>query len=422
MSEVFVDRREQWQPQPRPDWVARLNAEGEILDIEGIVPLDEESLLRDAQRNTGLSDFGEDGWREHFRALLHAITNEAKLNFMGRILTRADLLQFLEIRLQIQDYYTRFPEIDNEVIEAPVMLLGHGRTGTTILLELLSCDPQFRVVRRWEAMFPCPPPEQATYNTDARIDKAHRLITIFDRITPEWQAMHKYGGELPVECAEYLYACFLSNVFPCAYQIPSYVQYLEQQDPRYTIRWHKKVLKLLQWKYKKPHWLLKNPIWIDLIPLVLEEYPDAKILLTHRDPVVVADSFVNVMGTIYWWRTDDPWGGGMMEELVMPEKRAQSQDNLVRWMEDGTLKPGQYANALYTDFVADPLGTIRQFYRDMNLTLSDEAAANMQAYLDNRPQRKYGKNEYKHIDKTALAAEREVYRRYQEYFKVPSEL
>ena len=348
------DRRARWQPKPRPEWVARLNEEGECLNIRSIVPLDENSLLAEARRNTGLADFGDDGWIDHFRVLIRAIEEEAKLNFMGRILTRHEFVLYLETRLRIQDQYTRHPEIEEEEIREPVMILGHGRTGTTILHEVMSCDPQFRIPKRWEAMFPVPPPEEATYETDPRIERADRLITIFDRVTPEWKAMHKFGGDLPVECAEYLYACFLSNVFVFSFQIPSYAEYLATQDVGYTIKWHQRYLKLLQWKYRKPHWLLKNPIWIDEIPSVLEHYPDAKIVLTHRDPIVVGDSFVNVMGTIFWWRTDDPWGGGMLDQLVMADGRAATQANLMRWMEDGTLRPGYVANGQYADFMSDP--------------------------------------------------------------------
>src|SRR5678815_1683799 len=290
-SSAAGDRRATWKPEPRPEWVARLNDEGPVLNMRSVVPLDENSLLAEARRDTGLDDFGDDGWIEHFRALLKAIEAEANLNLMGRLLTRAEFIIYLEARLRMQDYFKRFPEINEQVIKEPVMLLGHGRTGTTILHETLSCDPQFRIVKRWEALYPAPPPEEATYLTDPRIQKAHDFITIYDRITPEWQTMHKYGGDLPVECAEYLYASFLSNVYLFAFQIPSYAEYLGRQDTLYTIRWHERVLKFLQWKYKKNHWLLKNPIWIDMIPLVLKVYPDAKIILTHRDPIVVSDSF-----------------------------------------------------------------------------------------------------------------------------------
>ncbi len=421
-SDAAYDRRQSWQPTPRPDWVARLNQEGEVLDISSIVPLDENSLLAEARSNTGLQDFGDDGWIEHFRVLIRAIEEEAQLNFMGRILTRAEFVQFLEVRLRIQDYYTRFPEIDDEVIFEPVMLLGHGRTGTTILHEVLSCDPQFRIVKRWEALYPCPPPTPESYASDERIERADRFITIFDRVTPEWKAMHKMGGDLPVECTEYLYACFLSNVFIFSYQIPSYAEYLSKQDLGFTIAWHKRFLKLLQWKYKKPHWLLKIPLWIDHIPQVLEVYPDAKIVLTHRDPIVVGDSFVNVMGTIFWWRTDDPWGGGMLDDLVMADGRAATHRNLIKWMQDGTLRPGYVANVQYRDFMKDPIDTVARLCADLRIAPSETAAERMRAYLANKPQGKHGKYKYASAESEQVTAERARYAAYQEYFGVPNEI
>lgn len=416
------DRRERWQPAPRPEWVAKLNEEGELLNSKSIVPLDENSLLAEARENTGLEDFGDDGWIDHFRVLIKAIEEEAQLNLMGRILTRSDFVQYLETRLRIQDDYTRHPEIEDEVIFEPVMILGHGRTGTTILHEVLSTDPQFRIVKRWEAMFPSPAPEEATYESDPRIERADKLITIFDRITPEWKAMHKFGGSLPVECAEYLYACFLSNVFVFSFQIPSYAEYLQKQDVGYTIRWHQRYLKLLQWKYKKDHWLLKNPLWIDHIPRVLEYYPDAKIVLTHRDPITVSDSFVNVMGTIFWWRTDDPWGGGMLDELVMADGRATTHANLMRWMEDGTLRDGFVSNVLYQDFMDDPVATIGRLSSDLRLPFDEAQAERVRAYLASKPKGTHGKFEYESADAEQVAAERARFRAYQAYFGVPDEV
>src|SRR5690349_15546956 len=112
MSDHPSSRVEQWRPQPRPEWVRRLNEEGACLDIRSIVPLDERSLIDTAKANTGLSDFGADDWREPFQVFINSLEDEAQLNLVGRILTRSDLLMYLEARLKIEDTYKRHPEIE----------------------------------------------------------------------------------------------------------------------------------------------------------------------------------------------------------------------------------------------------------------------------------------------------------------------
>ena len=423
MSKQAYDRRTDWKPAPRPEWVARLNEEGERLDIKSIVPLNEESLLSEARKNTGLDDFGGGNWLEHFRVLIHAIENEAKLNFTGRILTRSDLLIYLEARLAITDCYKQHPEIDDEVITEPVFIVGSGRSGTTIFHEALSQDEQFRVVKRWEAMFPCPPPVEETYLTDPRIEKAHQLITLPERIAPEWKTMHAQAGDLPVECIEFLYLTFLSEVYYCAFQIPSYVDYFRQQNIAETFDWHKRILRLLQWRYKKPHWLLKGPTHMPVLPQLLEAYPDAKLIFMHRDQVTTTDSVVNVQGTIYWWRTDDPWSGGMLDEVMMVEGRVKMWDRIIGWMEDGTIPKGQFTNVIYQEFSTDPMAAIRGAYQEIGLSMSAIAGRRIKAYLENKPKGVFGKHNYKRGggETGTAAAEREALRRYEEYFGVPSE-
>src|SRR5579863_4224375 len=222
---VGTDRRREYHHPPRPQWVTRINEEGLVLG-EGVVPLDAESLLDTARANTGLEDFGDsdphDHWRTHFEVLLRAVEQEADLNLLGRLLTRSDLLIYLQNRLQVTDWYKHHPQINDETIRQPLFIVGLPRSGTTILHEVLSQDDQFSIVKKWEALFPCPPPEETLYQSDPRILKAHKLITIQDRISPEWKTMHAVGGELPVECIEFTTSCFLSEMFTASFQIPTY--------------------------------------------------------------------------------------------------------------------------------------------------------------------------------------------------------
>jgi hypothetical protein len=419
------DRRIAWQPKPRPAWLAQFNGFENALDIKGIVPLDEESLLRTARANTGLDDFGDDIWIRHFRVLIDLVEKEAKLNFFGRILTRSDFLIYLEQRLRITDYYKRFPEIEDEVIKEPIFIIGFGRSGTTILHEVLSTDPQFRSVRRWEALFPCPPPEAATYETDPRAVRAQAWVDVTHAVTPEWQTMHAWGGQIPVEDPEFTYAAFFSEVWPFVFQIPSYEKYFATQDIDYEFWWHKRYLKLLQWKHRRSHWLLKAPTILPKIPDMLRHYPDARIILTHRDPVTSGDSVVGVLGTGYYWRTDDPWGGRVVDHWVMADKRAELWDHVIGQIESGTIPKGHYANFIYHDFMADPIKTIMKLYADLSLPATDETFARMRAFLDSRPVGGHGAaHKYKKHsaeEDAVAAAERAKYVRYQQYFKVPNE-
>lgn len=418
------DRRREWAAPVRPEWLRKFNELGTLMDINSIVPLEPDLLLDQARRNTGLNDFGDDEWRAHFLALLESIKSEANLNFFGRVLTRSDFVTYLEARLRITELYKTHPEIDRETVSAPVFIVGYGRTGTTILLETLSHDPQFRTVRRWEAQFPCPPPTEETYGTDPRIRKAQGLIDVVDAVSPEWASMHVQGGDVPVEDIEFTYPAFFSDVWTRTFRIPSYERYFLSKDMAYYFFWHKRTLKLLQWKFKRRYWLLKNPTYLSQIPEVLAAYPDAKFIFTHRDPCVTHDSSTNVMGTIYSWRTDDPWAGELAEDWASPESRAVMWDPIIAMMENGSLREDQYVNVLFHEFNAAPIAAIDRIYTRLNLPKADSALKLMTRFLDGRPVGGAGRG---HAYKTTaesdpvLAKERLIYKRYQEYFRVPNE-
>jgi hypothetical protein len=412
---MTADRRQAYQHPPRPEWVTRINA-------EGLVPLDARSLLDAARANTGLSDFGdsdpEDHWRAHFEVLLSAIENEAELNLLGRLLTRSDLLVYLQNRLEVTDWYKRYPQIDDEVITQPVFIVGLPRSGTTILHEVLAQDDQFRYVKKWEALFPCPPPEESTYGSDPRIRRGHELITIQDRISPEWKSMHDVGGELPVECIEFTTSAFLSEMFTASFQIPTYQQYLQNADVTETYRWHKRMLKLLQWRFRRPHWLFKGCNHEPYLPQLLKIYPDAKIILTHRDPIKAVASVVSVQGTIFGFRTDDPFSRNSYDNWLRMDLVAAMLNQRIAWIEDGTLPSGQFASIRFADFSSSPIQALRTLYRDLGLTLTAGAELRMQRYLAQKPRGVFGVHSYETGDG---GAERPLFEKYQSYFQVPNE-
>jgi len=422
MTTESTDRRQRWQPRPRPEWLRRVNEEGAHLDGRGIVPLDEDSLLRAAVDNTGLDDFGDDQWREPFRILLRSLEEEADLNFWGRVYTRSDLLTHLECRLRVTDWYHRHPEVEDEQIREPVFVTGLPRSGTTIMQEILGADPTSRVVKMWEAKYPCPPPRPDDSAPDPRVAKADAIATMQDRITPEWAAMHKVGGDLPVECIEFTYASFLSDAFSASFQVPTYSQYVANTDPAYGFWWHKRVLKLLQSTGRPGRWLLKGPTHLPFLPTLFDTYPDAKIVLMLRDPVKALASVVDVCGTLFWMRSDDPFSGDSYGHFLSVEPVVQTLERVIDWLEDGTIPSERVQPVRYVEFFADPASQLEALYSGLDIPLLPESHQAMQDYLASKPKGKFGEHDYETGDENLIASERDRFRRFQEYFQVPSEL
>ena len=149
-----IDPRQKWTPPARPEWLSRLNEEGRCMNIRGIAPLDPQELVETVMRDTGLSDFGDDDWREPMSMLCKSLEEDAHLTFWGRIRCRHEILLLLENRLKIERTYKDHPEIEDEEIVKPLLIIGQGRSGTSFLLNLLSASPQNGNIMTWEAIFP----------------------------------------------------------------------------------------------------------------------------------------------------------------------------------------------------------------------------------------------------------------------------
>ncbi|GAB3324241.1 sulfotransferase family protein [Haliea atlantica] len=411
----------QWTPPPRPDWVQQVIDEGRHMDIRSLVPLEPEELMATARRNTGFDDFGEDSWLEGFHVFLQALDEEAELHLLGRLMTRSDILRWLEARLGIEAAYAKHPEIEDEVIDQPVIVTGLPRSGTSILFELLSQDPQFGSPRNWEIMFPYPPPEAASYHSDPRIERCQHLVTQWNRVVPTYAAMHEMGAEIPNECIVAMSCTFLSENLPGQYQIPSYNAWYYQQDLRPAYAYYRRMLKLLQWKNPRRHWLLKAPSHLGNLPVVFDTFPDARVVITHRDPIVAQASVTNLLGTLYWMRSSQAFDARAFENLMTPEAGAARLDAVVELLEQGSVSRGQVHNFLYADLVRQPLPALESLYRDMGQSLDETAREAMQTYLARKPQGKFGKHQYSLGEQRENARKRQLYQRYQTYFNVPDE-
>jgi hypothetical protein len=407
-----------WTPPPRPEWLAAFLRETRSWEARTVAPLDPQELIETAQRNTGLTDFGPDDWREPFEILLRAIEKEAELHLFGRLWTRQDFLLFLETRLRIEATYKAHPEIEDEVIDRPVFVTGLPRSGTSILFELLAQDSRFMAPANWEFVFPCPPPEAATYRTDPRVPRAHDLITQMGRVAPTFNAMHELGAWIPNECGVAFRLSFRSQYLAATLQVPSYSAWLFAADQRPAYSYYRRLLKLLQWKNPRAHWLLKAPEHQSFMPTLFEVFPDAQVIVTHRDPVKAQGSVTNLMGTLYWMRSDQPFDAEAFEQLLTPEGTAARLEQMIEWIESGAAPAAQITHSRYADLMESPIAALEQLYARANFTFTEDVRAAVERYLAAKPQGKFGVHHYA-VDRTDST--RRLFARYQRYFDVPSE-
>jgi hypothetical protein len=383
--------------------------------------LSSKQLVEQARDTTALDDFGADSWQEGLERLVDSLNAEAKLSELGEAVVSGELASYLKDRLEIVAYRKAHPELSKRDVAPPIVIIGQGRTGTTILHDLLAQDPAVRVPRTWEVDRPCPPPESATYDTDPRIAEVDATLEGIDIVLPGFRAMHPMGARNAQECVRVTASDFRSLIFATQYRVPSYAQWLTHDaDMALAYDWHRIFLQHLQSRYPAERWVLKSPAHQWCIPQLVAQYPNALLVQTHRDPLRIIASLGSLVARLRSLASDD---------TSIPEAAADWADEILEGLdrsvtarEDGTVRSDRVVDVQFADFMADPFTTIRRVYELLGLELTAEAEHRMREYLAQNPQDKYGGHKYTfsetELDEGAL---REKARRYQEYFAVPSE-
>jgi hypothetical protein len=409
-----------WAPPPHPEWLCAMNQEGSYFNLAAVVPLDEASLLQHACRTTGLDDFGGELWLQPFRVLIQSLEEEAQLTLMGRLMARSDIILWLSTRLQVTDTLKRYPQILDEEIAAPMVIVGLPRSGTSILFELLSQDSAVGVPLMWEALQPCPPPESATYTTDPRIEQADKLFTQWNRAAPEFASMHEMRGDIPAECGLLMAGTFVSDHCASLHQTNSYSAWCLTADFQPVYEYHKTILQILQWRNPRKRWLLKAPEHQVHLDTLLQVYPDACIVQTHRDPIKCMASTTSMMGTLYYMRSDQPFNAQLFDNIIMGEATAQRLESVIAQRESGVVPAANIVDSRYQDLMDNPLGCISSIYAHFGMHLSDTTRERMLDYLRDKPQGKFGQHSYA-LD-SLRSRDRPLFKRYQTLYGVPDEL
>lgn len=257
--------------------------------------LDTCQLLNAAQQESGLSDWGNDPtFCIGLERLVESLNNlQAPPAFLEQARTR--LLHSLGIRLRLVEDARLHPEITAATIERPTVVIGLPRTGTTVLYDLLALDPQTRTPRDWEFAMPWPATEAATFDSDPRIELLDRQFAGILARAPALADIQHFGATNPSECNLALTHHFATTQFFAEWSVPEYSRWLREVRAPGQYITHKRLLQQLQWKGPRGRWTLKSPGHLFDLEGLLEAYPDANLIWTHRDPLAALSSLASMI-------------------------------------------------------------------------------------------------------------------------------
>jgi hypothetical protein len=342
-----------------------------------------EELMRKACEITGLSDWGEMDFLEPLRVLNGSYEEDAQLSATGRWMVRKAQLQRLITRLRIQRDFTLHPDLAQVVLPPALFITGLPRTGTTLLHRLFAQDPDFRTLRAWELMIPSPPPDRATYDHDPRrrlIERSRRIRQRFILSTQGWQqiqAVHPTNDDDPEECWLLLQNSFRTSAFFLFDRVNGYASWLSKQGFEPAYQYYQKQLQLLTLRYSGTHLVLKAPEHLFHLNALFQVFPDARVIMTHRNLSEVIPSICHLFGVFRQIKND---------QVDPKEIGTVTLDWILNLMKRGVaartrINPERFFDIAFARLMRDPMGVVREVYQFIGKGLSEEAESRMKVWL-----------------------------------------
>lgn len=345
-----------------------------------------------AVARTGLDDFGPDDFRERLAVQLDEVHDDPERTGIGRMVFFGDCTRYAANRLLIHDLLRRHPEILDIPIERPVIVVGLPRSGTTNLVNLLASDSRFRSMPLWESYEPVPNPKEPALvdGVDPRWTRCQQSWEAMQAAAPFVAAMHPMEPDHVHEEIELQLADFSSYNTEWVCRAPRWRDYYlaHDQTPHYT--YMKQVLQILQWHRPRERWVLKSPQHLEQLGPLLATFPDATIVVTHRDPVAVVQSTItmNTYGARTTYRSPRPeWYLDYWTDRI-----GRLLDTSLR--DRHLLPPERTIDVYFHEYMHDEMGTIATIYGAAGIELTDRARSEIAAYQAAHPRSRGGQVAY----------------------------
>lgn len=353
--------------------------------------LDEASLIALASQATGLTDLGSVDLKPGLRSLIDTYEQNA-FDERGRKRNHRRLVGLLSTRLQLEDWWKRYPEVLERPIEAPLVLTGLPRSGTSALFNLLSRDALSRSLKLWETQFPYPPEGWTPARRgapDPRRDAIDAYYAKGRAKNPDFTQIHFASADTPEECVLIQTYAFGGVQHGVEVLMEPYASWFRAQDQRLVYDIERRILQLLDWQRPGDRWILKSPAHMWGIDALTETFPDAGVIWSHRTPIEAIASMCSMTRTLMKTRKDLELV--KLGPLVMDFYATSLERGLAA--RDG-VDPARFIDVSHDEFVRDNMGVAMRIYDHFDLELTGEAKRSMEIYSQAHTKDHHGSHAY----------------------------
>ncbi|WP_193610574.1 sulfotransferase family protein [Nocardioides lijunqiniae] len=352
--------------------------------------MNSDELMAQASEATGLDDFGDPAFRAGLDHYVAALDDEAQLNELGGVALGPAVVAALTNRLKVVDWTRRHPEVLDERIEAPVVVIGMFRAGTTFLSNLLDRDPANRALLAWESGDSVPPPTPEERRSGPRVEAAQGGVDMLEMLNPEISKIHHEGAADATECIAVMGQAFQSISWEAIANVPSYGAWWRAADNAPAYAYHRTVLQVLQSGGVRGRWTLKSPHHALALDALVDTYPDARPVLLHRDPVVLTGSVCSLISTM-----SSTFSDADHRDYIAAHWTDTLEESVTR-IDDFRARRPEHAilDVQYADLARDPVGTVESLYVALGLEPGTGAFDAMAASVADRPRGAFGTHAY----------------------------
>ncbi|HYY01317.1 MAG TPA: sulfotransferase [Mycobacterium sp.] len=350
-------------------------------------PFDPAAVLADAQRRESLTDWGP-GDFEHSLGVLLDDYAAADLNAIGVLILRSGIVHSLRMRLRAQEWIRRHPEIRQERVAAPTVVVGMMRSGTTLLQRLLAADPRFNCAYGWEVVEAAPRLDHQFDDVDPRIAISEAREAKSRELAPDLFVIHPMYAREAEEEIVFLADAFLSHVPESGAHLPHYRAWLDEQDFTAAYAYLHRMLQFLQWQKRQrgeaaARWVLKSPAHLGYLDVLRAQFGDLHIVHMHRDPRATIASGASLNSTLHAMHADSVDRGRLGAQWL--QRMGWTNDRAMAVRDNWADESARVTDIGFDDAVADPIGQVARVYDAIDLPLTVEAETAMRLWLKQRP-------------------------------------